>query len=74
MGEAESTCYHFFHISEFSFKFIRFLLYISKVKYDNEIYRKIFLDMECPSRGGLSLSFLLDKYLAILSLHTHEFR
>ena len=26
LGKVESTCYHFFPISEFSFKFIRFLL------------------------------------------------
>ena len=34
---AESVCYHFFPISEFSYKLIRFLLHRSIVKSDNVI-------------------------------------
>ena len=34
---AESACYHFFLISEFSYKLIKFLLDSSIVKSDNEV-------------------------------------
>ena len=39
---AESACYHFFPISEYSYKLIRFLLHRSIVKSNNEI-GKFFL-------------------------------
>ena len=47
---AESACYHFFPISEFSYKLIRFLVNSSVVKFNNEIGKFFYEGMECPKR------------------------
>ena len=47
---AESACYHFFPISEFSYKLIRLLLHSPVIKSDNEIDKFSYKNMECPRR------------------------
>ena len=57
----ESICNHFFPISEFSYKLIRFLLHSSIVKSDNEIGKFSYYDMDCPRRTQPITSFTVGK-------------
>ena len=62
----ESTCYHFFPISEFSYKLIRFLLDNSLVKSDNEKGKIKFAIEIWNGQGGLGLSRLIVSSLVSL--------